>query len=410
MKTQVIVVTAVLAVLGACGSPRQQTSAPPQSGQQSPPYHGSLESAPRAHRALPRSTARANPDKRRQSRPGHQAGPVAEEHHHVEGHQAAGCGSESGVRPELRRAGAVPAGRLEHGEGHPVDDASRPGVHRGTKCGVRCHPAAAAPGGERRDAEGHAAAGGLESEDVPRRGRDRDRTGQSPGGLRPAIQLHDRLHAGAGGGRGAGTDNVNGHRRGRQLNRSGDRGGVDRVHGRHCHRGGDGQPLLLRAVRLARRRVHVQRRVGRLLGPPRGRARRLDGSPRRHHGGARRLRRESGREPERRCGDRTARRTAPTSAEPRTRRTQRTNGRSRPDAQTQPAANRAAAAAGSASASYEARGYSQGTPSTQAQTAARSGGADAFSGYSSGRSTQAASSRGERSRSSSRGGGGGRRR
>ena len=43
MKTQVIVVTAVLAVVGAGGSPHQQTSAPPQSGQQSPPYHGSLD-------------------------------------------------------------------------------------------------------------------------------------------------------------------------------------------------------------------------------------------------------------------------------------------------------------------------------------------------------------------------------
>jgi hypothetical protein len=63
------------------------------------------------------------------------------------------------------------------------------------------------------------------------------------------------------------------------------------------------------------------------------------------------------------------------------------------------------------SGSYEARGYSQGAASAQSQTAARGGGSDAFSGYSSGRSTQASSARGQRSRSSSRGSsGGGRRR
>ncbi len=76
--------------------------------------------------------------------------------------------------------------------------------------------------------------------------------------------------------------------------------------------------------------------------------------------------------------------------------------------QAQPAATQTASSG--RTGSYEARGYSQGTAGTQARTAARSGGgSDAFSGYSSGRSTQAASSRGQRSRSSSRGGGGRRR-
>ena len=57
--------------------------------------------------------------------------------------------------------------------------------------------------------------------------------------------------------------------------------------------------------------------------------------------------------------------------------------------------------------SQEARGYSRDTSQT---TRERSGTrSDAFSGYSSGRSERAASSRGERSRSSSRGGGGRRR-
>jgi len=55
-----------------------------------------------------------------------------------------------------------------------------------------------------------------------------------------------------------------------------------------------------------------------------------------------------------------------------------------------------------AGASQEARGYSR---STEQKTRERSGtGSDAFSGYSSGRSTRAASERGQRSKGSSRGG------
>ena len=58
-------------------------------------------------------------------------------------------------------------------------------------------------------------------------------------------------------------------------------------------------------------------------------------------------------------------------------------------------------------ASQESRGYSR---SGEAATKQRSGtGSDAFSGYSSGKSTRASSSRGQQSRSSSRGGGGKRR-
>jgi hypothetical protein len=57
----------------------------------------------------------------------------------------------------------------------------------------------------------------------------------------------------------------------------------------------------------------------------------------------------------------------------------------------------------------EARGYSEGSK-TQAAAKQRSGGSDAFSGYSSGSSQRSASSRGKQSRSSSRSGGGGRRR
>ena len=65
-------------------------------------------------------------------------------------------------------------------------------------------------------------------------------------------------------------------------------------------------------------------------------------------------------------------------------------------------------ATGTARSTAESRGYSRDTAKTSAE---RSGTrSDAFSGYSSGKSERAASSRGQSSRSSSRGGGGSRRR
>ena len=90
-------------------------------------------------------------------------------------------------------------------------------------------------------------------------------------------------------------------------------------------------------------------------------------------------------------------------------RTERQQNRS-PEAQAQLEQRRAQGAstqsASTARTSAEARGHSGST-----QRAERSGTrSDAFSGYSSGGSERAASSRGQRSRSSSRGGGGGRRR
>jgi len=60
--------------------------------------------------------------------------------------------------------------------------------------------------------------------------------------------------------------------------------------------------------------------------------------------------------------------------------------------------------------SAEARGYGDGSKAATASTQRSGGGADAFSGYSSGASQRSASSRGQKSRSSSRGGGGSRRR
>ena len=65
--------------------------------------------------------------------------------------------------------------------------------------------------------------------------------------------------------------------------------------------------------------------------------------------------------------------------------------------------------AGTARASAESRGYS-GSGATRTAPERSGTRSDAFSGYSSGKSTSAASQRGQRSRSSSRGGGGSRRR
>jgi hypothetical protein len=75
----------------------------------------------------------------------------------------------------------------------------------------------------------------------------------------------------------------------------------------------------------------------------------------------------------------------------------------------QPASTAGASQASSRAGTSQARGYSDGSKAQGARERS-GGGSDAFSGYSSGRSERASSSRGQRSRSSSRGGGGGRRR
>jgi hypothetical protein len=98
-----------------------------------------------------------------------------------------------------------------------------------------------------------------------------------------------------------------------------------------------------------------------------------------------------------------------TRGDTQTQRTERQSNRqeNRP-AQTQQRSSTTQAATQSSAkrSSEQARGYSSSGASTQ--SAKRSGtGSDAFSGYSSGKSTKAASSRGQASRSSSRGGGGG---
>ena len=76
--------------------------------------------------------------------------------------------------------------------------------------------------------------------------------------VRPAIQHSGRVHAGANHGRDPGRRR---RCRGSHCRRS------DRIHRRHRHRRGHGQQLLLRSVLHVPWRVHVQRRLGRLLRP-----------------------------------------------------------------------------------------------------------------------------------------------
>ena len=100
-------------------------------------------------------------------------------------------------------------------------------------------------------------------------------------------------------------------------------------------------------------------------------------------------------------------------------RTERTEARqeNRPQSQTQrttpserASTQGATAQTSSRTGSAEARGYGEGSRSQAAKPAQRSGGSDAFSGYSSGQSQRSSSARGQSSRGSSRGGGGGGRR
>ena len=137
-----------------------------------------------------------------------------------------------------------------------LDDAARAGVRRGSDGGVRQHPAAEGEGQGCREAEEHPAAGGRDPHHVERPAGDRDRAGQPAGRLRSAIQPADRLHPAP----------VHGGRSKTKRHRCGGRGGPDRVHRGHRDWRGHRQRLLLRSLRLVwRRRLHVQRRVGRLV-------------------------------------------------------------------------------------------------------------------------------------------------
>ena len=75
---------------------------------------------------------------------------------------------------------------------------------------------------------------------------------------------------------------------GRRRRRRGNCGGSHWVYRRHRDWRSDQQPLLLRSIRMARRRLHAQQRVERLLRRTGRCARGLDGSPRRPCRGTRR--------------------------------------------------------------------------------------------------------------------------
>ena len=175
------------------------------------------------------------------------------------------------------------------------------------------------------------------------------------------------------------------------------RSGGDWVHRGDRHRRGDGQQLLLRSLRLARRGLHVQRRVGRLLRQPRGCARGLAGPPRGSRGRARRSRGQ-------RAG--TAYRTDSSSARRPSRRVSRRIRRRRLSATRSARKLRRQPGEGRRHEPGGPRDHPPDDPTARERSGTKS---DAFSGYSSGKSERASSQRGQRSRSSSRGGGGRRR-
>ena len=226
------------------------------------------------------------------------------------------------------------------------------------------------------------------------------RAGQPAGGLRPAVQPASRLHAAC---------HEHGGDQGRGQQRRGRRGGRHRrICRRHRHRRGDGQRLLLRALRMARRRLHVQRRVGRLLRRPRGRAGGFLRSPR---GRARRL--AGPQRGPRRPAQRTRQQRPGAARRARRHHTVRAGAdraAAGPAGERGPRHRRRRSGPGStpSTSSVESRGRSSGRPARLA--ADRSGTrSDAFSGYSSGSRERSASSRGSGSRGG-RSGGGGRRR
>src|SRR5262245_912403 len=191
-------------------------------------------------------------------------------------HGPTGRGPQGQLRAKLRGAVALPADSDDDGGRHQLDDGVGPGVHVGQELGVRQRSAAAEESKGCREPEVNAAAGRRDADDIERRAGDRHRAGQPAGRVRAAVQHADGVRAAAG------IDD--GRRPGIEQQRRRGCGGDDRVHRWHRDRRSGQQQLLLRTVRLARRRLHVQRRLGRLLRPPRRRARRLDGSPRGHDG------------------------------------------------------------------------------------------------------------------------------
>ena len=250
------------------------------------------------------------------------------------------------------------------------------GLRRGPDGGLRQHPAAARPGAAGRHAQGHAAAGGRNEDDVLGRAGDRHRAGQSAGRLRSAIQPAGGLHPAPrpwSSSRAAAPTPPS--RR------------ADRLHRRHRDRRRDRQRLLLRSVRLGRRRVHVQRCVGRLVRRPRGCARGLAGSSRGHR---RRARRPRARTRRKQRSERTETRQENRPESQAQREQRRSDAQARADGQ---AGARTAPSGRSVPQRAPVRPPNPAATAAPSATAAERSGtsSDAFSGYSSGKSERAAS-------------------
>ena len=306
-------------------------------------------------------------------------------------HCAAGRRSSVRFRAQLRRVGALSRSRPDDGRTAGLDDQTWRGVRGRSIGGLREHPAVESEGTGCRNTQDDAAAGGRDQDHLQRSAGDRHRAGQSAGRLCAAIRFAGRLHPARD------VVHCRDPERGRRRRRS-SRGGVDRLHGGRRHWRRHGQQLLLRTIRLARRRLHVQRCVGRLVRRPRGCPRGLVRQPR---GCPRGLPGPSGRPGGRawRARGHAAGTTDRAAAEP----TEQSGSAGPAGAATKQTRKRRARRSSSAgAATYESRGKGQGERASGERSGTRS---DAFSGYSSGRSERAASSRGQRSRGSARGGG-----
>ena len=116
----------------------------------------------------------------------------------AERHAAAGCGGQVRVRAELRRAGALPAGRgrrwRTRSPGRPRSGRHSRPIEAAVFASIQQLRAQAQNVGTLKS---HATAGGRNQDHVIWPGSDRHRADQPADRLRPAIQPDGRLHAAA---------------------------------------------------------------------------------------------------------------------------------------------------------------------------------------------------------------------
>ena len=122
---------------------------------------------------------------------------VAEDQSAVQGDGAAGCREAGGIRAQLRRARAVPAGRGLHGDEPGLDDGGRPGVLDRPRGRARQRPAPAADSAKTGNLKSTAQQDVETKTTDERRAGDRHRAGEPAGRVRAAVQPAGRLHAAA---------------------------------------------------------------------------------------------------------------------------------------------------------------------------------------------------------------------